>query len=177
MYVYWTRNSQTHFWSQTDFSIYIMVVWVVEFSSGGYKIRKFCLKINLPKANYWILRIRVVGRCQKVPKFNFQSQFFSSKINGSVSPAWKLDNLYYYNFDYTSFHQKGDEQVSTVISIFAVHLYTEHLSTKEGSQNVEIGILHTVVVWVTWIIVQGALMVVHYVGTVATSACSAAHFL
>ena len=45
----------------------------------------------------------------------------------------------------TSFHQKGDEQVSTVISIFAVHLYIEHLSTKEGSQNVEIGILHTVV--------------------------------
>ena len=45
----------------------------------------------------------------------------------------------------TSFYQKGDEQVSTVVSIFAVHLYTEHLSTKEGSQNVEIGILHTVV--------------------------------
>ena len=45
----------------------------------------------------------------------------------------------------TSFCQKGDEQVSTVVSIFAVHLYTEHLTTKEGSQNVEIGILHTVV--------------------------------
>ena len=58
-------------------------------------------------------------------------------------------------FDYTysifvlhhskSLYQKEDEQVSTVLSIFAVHLYTEHLSTKEGSQNVEIGILHTVV--------------------------------
>ena len=44
-----------------------MVVWVVEFSSGGYKIRNiFCLKINIPKGNYLILRIGVVSSCQKL---------------------------------------------------------------------------------------------------------------
>jgi len=30
----------------------IVVVWVVEFSSGGYEIGNiFCLKINMPKGN------------------------------------------------------------------------------------------------------------------------------
>ena len=43
-----------------------MVKGVVEFSSGGYKIKK-------------ILRIGVLGRCQKVPIFDFSSQFSSSK--------------------------------------------------------------------------------------------------
>ena len=33
-----------------------------------------CLKINIPKGNCLILRIGVMGRCQKVPKFDSQSQ-------------------------------------------------------------------------------------------------------
>ena len=32
-----------------------------------------------PKGSYWILRIGVIGKCQKVPKLDFQSQFFTSK--------------------------------------------------------------------------------------------------
>ena len=36
--------------------------------------------INIPKGKYWILRIGLMGRCQKVPKFYFQSQFSTSKI-------------------------------------------------------------------------------------------------
>ena len=43
-----------------------MAILVVEFSRDGYKIR--------------ILRIGVFGRCQKVPKSDFQSQFSTSKI-------------------------------------------------------------------------------------------------
>ena len=33
------------------------VIRIVEFSSGRYKIKKdFCLRINIPRRNYWILR-------------------------------------------------------------------------------------------------------------------------
>jgi hypothetical protein len=47
---------------------------------GGYKIEKIfaCLKINIPRGNKWILRIGVMGRCQKELKFDFQSQFLMS---------------------------------------------------------------------------------------------------
>ena len=45
-----------------------MAIRVVEFSSGGYKIRKIFayVKINIPKENYWILRIGLMGRCQNL---------------------------------------------------------------------------------------------------------------
>ena len=54
---------------------------VVEFSREGYKIRKvFGKKSTVFKWNYQILKIWVMGSCQKVPKFDFQSQFSMSKI-------------------------------------------------------------------------------------------------
>ena len=60
---------------------WIMAIRVAEFSNGGDRIRKiFCLRINILKGNYWILRIGLMGRCQKVPKLDFQSQFSMSKI-------------------------------------------------------------------------------------------------
>ena len=55
-----------------------MAIWVVEFSNGGTK-----LEIFLPKNSTYskeILRIGLMGRCHKVPKFDFQSQFSMSKI-------------------------------------------------------------------------------------------------
>ena len=52
------------------------------FKRGVQNWKDFCLKINVPKGNYWILRIGVIGRCQKVPKFDFQSQFSIPKIIG-----------------------------------------------------------------------------------------------
>jgi hypothetical protein len=57
-----------------------VVIRVVEFSSGGLKIRKiFALKSTYPK------EISIVGKCQKVPGFDFQKSpeyfsFFSLKI-------------------------------------------------------------------------------------------------
>ena len=45
------------------------------FNPGVQNWKDFGLKINIPKGNYWILRIWLMGRCQKVPKFDFQSQF------------------------------------------------------------------------------------------------------
>ena len=37
-------------------------------------------KVPKIKENYGILRTGVVGRCQKVPKFDFYSQFSKSRI-------------------------------------------------------------------------------------------------
>ena len=50
------------------------------FKRGIKNWKDFCLKINIPKGNYCILRIGLMGRCQKVPTFDFQSQFSTSKI-------------------------------------------------------------------------------------------------
>ena len=36
------------------------------FKRGVQNWKYFCLKINIPKGNYWILRIGVMGRCQKL---------------------------------------------------------------------------------------------------------------
>ena len=50
-----------------------MVMLVVKVSSDGVQNWKdFCLKINIPKGNYWILRIGLMGRCQKVPYLTFK---------------------------------------------------------------------------------------------------------
>ena len=82
-----------------------MALPVMEFQVQGYKIRKiFGLKINIPKGNYWILRIGVMGRCQKVPKFDFQSQFSMSKIIGIFLIFFSLKNIIfcYWHFLTTS---------------------------------------------------------------------------
>ena len=45
--------------------------WLSSFQAGGTKSEDFCLTIDIHKGNYWILRIGVMGRCQKVPKSIF----------------------------------------------------------------------------------------------------------
>jgi hypothetical protein len=60
------------------------------FKQGIQNWKDFCLKINIPKGNYWILRI---GRCQKVPKSDFQSQFSMSKIIGIFLNFFSLKNI------------------------------------------------------------------------------------
>ena len=71
-------------------------------SGPGIQNQKgFCLKINIPKGNYWILRIGVMGRCRKVPKFDCKSQFSMSKII-RIFPIFfslkntNLENIFYY---------------------------------------------------------------------------------
>ena len=44
------------------------------FKGGIQNLKGFLLKVKITKGNYWILRIGVMGRCQKVPKFDFQCQ-------------------------------------------------------------------------------------------------------
>ena len=59
-----------------------MVMRVVKFSSGGRKLERFLT--NNQHTQRQILNfensVYAVGRCQKVPKFDFQRQFFKSKI-------------------------------------------------------------------------------------------------
>ena len=44
-----------------------MAIRVAEFSSGGLQNWKyFCLKINIPKGNYWILRIGLMGEVSEI---------------------------------------------------------------------------------------------------------------
>ena len=102
-----------------------MAIRVIEFSSGGYKIRKkFGLRINILKENYWILRIGLVGRCQKlgiiffctmdgffalfdtfplhqfsnsIVFFEYLCWFLGKNLSNFVSSAWKLDNPYCHN--------------------------------------------------------------------------------
>ena len=50
------------------------------FKRGVQNLKDFYIRINILKGNYWILRIGLMGRCQKVSKFDFQSQFSVSKI-------------------------------------------------------------------------------------------------
>ena len=45
------------------------------FKRGIQNYKDFSLKIKIQKGNYWISRIGLTGRCQKVTKFDFQSQF------------------------------------------------------------------------------------------------------
>ena len=64
-----------------NFRLVILAIRVVEFSNGGYKIRNiFSYASKLPKGNYWILSFGLTASWQKVPKFDFQSQFSMSKI-------------------------------------------------------------------------------------------------
>ena len=84
-------------------------------SSLGIQIQKdVCLKINIPKGNYYILRNDVMGRCQNLTfKFNFlcqkSSESFSLK-NTNLGAHYLLltffDNI---NFQITLF-SKNDAQ-------------------------------------------------------------------
>jgi len=72
--------------NETMICISTMVIRVVELSSfqaGGTKLQRFLPKNQHTQGKLLNLRIGVVGRwCQKVPKFDFQSQFSMSKIIG-----------------------------------------------------------------------------------------------
>ena len=58
-----------------------MVIWVVEFSREGHKIKRiFGQKSISSKENHSILCIGIMWSCQKVPKSDIQSQFSTSKI-------------------------------------------------------------------------------------------------
>ena len=94
--MWWVFNCHLKIWDRhTDFCLIVWWKIIKSFATSKYgstscrvfkqgvqNWRDFCLKINLPKRDYWILRIGVMGRCHKVPKFDFQSQFSMSKIIG-----------------------------------------------------------------------------------------------
>ena len=61
--------------------------WV--FKQGVQNCKDFCLKINIPKGNYWILRIGVMERCQNLTfKVNFLHQKSSESF--SILFHWRI---------------------------------------------------------------------------------------
>ena len=48
------------------------------FQTGGTKLEKFCLRINILKGNYSILRIGLVGASEVFKNQSLKSQLFSS---------------------------------------------------------------------------------------------------
>ena len=63
------------------------------FKQGIQNWKYFCLKIDIPKLNNWILRIGLMGKCQKVTNFDFQNQFTMSKIIGIFLIFFSLENI------------------------------------------------------------------------------------
>jgi hypothetical protein len=65
----------------------------VEFSNGGYKIRNiFAYESTYPKEIIEFLSFGLMASCQKVPKFDFESQFSMSKSFESFSIFFSLKN-------------------------------------------------------------------------------------
>ena len=62
-----------YIWDQWNYRLWI-------FQTQYTNLEKNCLKINIPKGNYWILFFGLMVSCQFVLKFNFHSQFSMSKI-------------------------------------------------------------------------------------------------
>ena len=60
-------------------NIEVMAIPFVEFSGEENKNRKDFVKKSI-EVNHCILQIGVIGMCRKVPRFDFQSQFSTSKI-------------------------------------------------------------------------------------------------
>ena len=76
------------------------------FKQGVQNWKYFCLKINIPKGNDWILRFGLMASWQKVPKFDFQSvknhpnlsQFFLLKNTNLGAQFFVFDIFYNINF-------------------------------------------------------------------------------
>ena len=63
------------------------------FKRGGTKL-DFCLRINIPKGNFRILRIGLMGRCQKVQNHpTFKVNFLYQKLSESFSIFFSLKNI------------------------------------------------------------------------------------
>ena len=79
----------------------IMAIRVVEFSNRRYKIRNIFAEESIHSKEIieflnWLLvesAKELIGRCQKVLKFDFQSQFSMSKLSESFSILFSLKNI------------------------------------------------------------------------------------
>ena len=85
LHCHWEKKSpsfELHLQTWEDCTNLVYVVWRTicsEYGNTGYGVSSlgiFCLKIYIPKRNYWILRIGVVGRCQQCQNFTFNVNFF-----------------------------------------------------------------------------------------------------
>ena len=102
--------------NELDSALWQYRLW--SFQTRGTKLERFLPKINILKENYWILRTDVVGRCPKVPKFDFWNSdfwkllrpmliqfskfndflwvcwFLGKNLSNFIPLVWKLHNRY-----------------------------------------------------------------------------------
>ena len=103
-------NSSTDEQTNKETRTFVWKLWqheYIEFLIGGTKIRETkCPSINITKRNYWSLRIGVMRRFQKLPTYDFQSQFSMSKSFESFSIVFSLkdNNLGEHFCFWTFFH-------------------------------------------------------------------------
>ena len=55
------------------------------FKRGVQNLKGFCLRINILKGNYWVLRIGLVGASEVFKNQSFKSQLFSSSQKKNTS--------------------------------------------------------------------------------------------
>ena len=74
------------------------------FKQGVQNWKDFCLKVNIHKGHDWILRFGAMGRCPKVPKCDFQSQFSMSKIIGIFLNSFSYEHIFWNISIFKSLH-------------------------------------------------------------------------
>ena len=75
-----------------------MAIQVMEFLSRGTKLEKKCLRINILKGNYRILRTGSMGGVRKCQNFTFKVNFLCQKLFESFSILNDADVLPFFYF-------------------------------------------------------------------------------
>ena len=106
--------SQTDIFQGPAFTSPLLVIRVVEFSREGYWIRKILgKKTTYPKKITEFWELVWWGRCQKVPTFDFQSQFSLWKIIGIILISFSFKNA---NLRAHFFHQFLSHFITVMMS-------------------------------------------------------------
>ena len=101
-----------------------MVIWLVEFSREGSKIRNvFCQKLLPSKEIFWI---DIVSSSQKMPKSDFQSQLSMSTINRIFLFSFFIQE---YQFSSTFFVKRGF-LITSIFSKMMPNFWPQFLTTR-----------------------------------------------
>ena len=99
----------------------------VECSNGGCKA--FDIKVNIPKGNFWIMRISILGGLHQFSRFNnflWGCWCLCKNLSNFVHPAWKLDNPYHHNLHILSWSTLNDfVRFSSTFIWYLTHFHCE----------------------------------------------------
>ena len=99
-------NFHTHFINVMHV-MHFMVIQDVKFSSGVQNWKGFCLRISIPKGNYWILRIGVMGKVSKSALIWLSKSTFNVKNHQNLSQFFFTEE-YQFRSNFKSFYYKND---------------------------------------------------------------------